>query len=261
MFARIKAIVLSHLIRQRRDFNRICEIIIWPVFDLFIWGFMSVWIMRGTGDMNAASIPLYGIFFWQVVFAQASQGISLHMLDEFFGKNLTSLISSPLTVYEWLLGLMIMGVLRVCAVFMVGALFLKLFFGASIFLFGTLLLPLIMLMLLAGWAFGLLTGCLIFIWGNRASAFIWATWMFTAFCGVFGPLDVMPYWIQKIGMCLPMTYPIMIAQQYLVHGTVVPDLMYTGFVLNVLWFCGALLAFFLLFTRAKYYGLNRLQEE
>ncbi len=258
---RIRALMMRYLIILKRDINRVCDIAGWPVFDILIWGFISVWMARDSALQDTALIPLYGMFFWQAVFNQTHMGISVSVMDELYGRNLSSLAACPLTLPEWLCALMLMGILRMLAVLIIGACALNLFFGASAMALGWSLLPIIVLFILSGWSLGCSTGALMLVWGHQATAFIWATWVFTAFSGVFSPIDLLPSWMQVISAGIPMSYPIQVLHYYLAHHTIAWELVRTGLLVNSVYLLASVALFISMFKRAQWYGLSRLETE
>src|SRR5579871_873391 len=127
--SRIWALMIRYLIILKREFTRIGDVSVWPIFDMIIWGFISVWLAHDAPNPQTVLIPLLGIFFWQAVFMQASMGISVSIFDELFGRNLSSLSASPLRLWEFITALMLMGIVRMCITFACGAVVLKLLFN------------------------------------------------------------------------------------------------------------------------------------
>ncbi len=189
---RIWAVMLRHLYMQFRDTMRIFDITFWPVLDITLWGFVGFGVQSMAPTyVPLVFIPLLGAFFWQIVL-RGSVDLTMGFLEELWSKNLANIAGSPLLFSEWIMGLMLLGCVRIGMVLLLGSLVLWALFGCTIFIFGWLLIPIFLLLLLSGWTLSHGT-VLIMRWGLRIQNFAWAIgWAFTAFCGVFYSTDVLP---------------------------------------------------------------------
>ena len=77
---RIFALLLRQLYLYRRSLIRSLEIVYWPVMELLVWGFLSVYVgrLRGGGALAIAFL-LGGMILWDV-FYRAQQAISVSFL-------------------------------------------------------------------------------------------------------------------------------------------------------------------------------------
>ena len=64
---RIKALLLRHLYLYQRSFPRLMDLFYWPILELLLWGFLSLYLQKlQVGGFNAVTL------YWEVL----SSGIS-----------------------------------------------------------------------------------------------------------------------------------------------------------------------------------------
>src|SRR3972149_4027107 len=113
---RIWAIVLRHLYPYRFNYSRMSELILWPFFEMLLIGFFGVYFARASSFGGLIlSILLGAILLWQIFF-RIQQGISVSFLMELWSRNLTNIFVSPISVAEYLAGLMIVGLVKIAIV-------------------------------------------------------------------------------------------------------------------------------------------------
>lgn len=251
--------IYRYFLMQMHDINRIFEVTIWPIQDVLFMGFIAVWMQKGAGAASqSALIPLVGVFFWQIV-VRAHMDMATCVMEEFWNRNLANLFSSPLRLTEWLCALVLFSAARVAAALSLCAVIVWTFYHYNVLVFGWWLCPLIMLFLCSGLITGLVAAGLIMRWGQRMAVFAWMAWLLTPFCGAFNPISILPSGMQMIGKVLPMTYPFMCVQQFVMTGTMSVSTLYLSFVINGIYLIGAWLFFGFMFNRAKVRGLAQLE--
>src|SRR3989344_6490225 len=118
--SRIIAIILKNWYSFRRDFFRIFDIFWWPSFMLFIWGLLSVYLTQNSvGGPNFVTILLGGVILWNT-FDHATRDVSRTFIEEVWDRNLANFFSSPLTLTEYLVGILAIAIVKI----IVGALFM-----------------------------------------------------------------------------------------------------------------------------------------
>ena len=151
---RIVAMIMRHLYLFPRTLERWSESIYWPVIDLILWGLTSRWVeSAGTEVPQLALIVLTGVVFWQVVW-RANYEISVNLLEEFWNQNMVNLFATPLSVWEWSVGLVVLGLLKNLLTLVVGAGAVWLLYRLNIFAVGWMILPFLFSLLISGWFMG-----------------------------------------------------------------------------------------------------------
>ena len=117
---RIIAMIMRHLYLFPRTLERWAEAIYWPVLDLVLWGLTSHWVESSGSEVpQLALIVLTGVVFWQVVW-RANYEISVNLLEEFWNQNLVNLFATPLSVWEWSVSLVVLGLIKNVLTLVVG---------------------------------------------------------------------------------------------------------------------------------------------
>lgn len=256
---RIWALIIRYYFIQVRNINRAFELSLWPILDIMMLGFITVWIQNSDSTLSTtAAIPLFGAFFWQIMIRTQSE-FSVSLLEEQASKNLVNLFSTPLLFGEWICALVIFSILRLIVLFALGSTVIWLLYNLSIFNFGWWLLPIIILLVMSGWMIGCFTASLIMRYGQRMAAFTWASWIFTPFCGAFSPVTILPPWMYWIAKLLPMTYTFQAIQEHITTGTITPSLLITSYLINSLYLIGGMIFFNHMFIASKRSSLARLE--
>jgi ABC-2 type transport system permease protein len=229
------------------------------VLDLILWGLTSRWVESAGRDVPyLALIVLTGVVFWQVVW-RANYEISVNLLEEFWNQNMVNLFATPLSVWEWSVGLVVLGLLKNVITLLVGAGAVWLLYKLNIFAVGWLILPFLFSLLISGWFMGFAASGVIIYYGRRLQSIAWmAGFALAPFSAVYYPVDVLPRWAQIIASALPMTY-VFEGMRKVLRGAPMPieDLL-ISFGLNILYLSLTILFFGWMFERSRDRGLGRL---
>ncbi|MDR5695528.1 MAG: ABC transporter permease [Armatimonadota bacterium] len=204
---RIAGLLLRHLYLYRRSLTRMLEVAYWPVMDLLVWGFVSLYIAQVPAKLP----PVIGFFlgamiFWDI-FYRAQQAIAISFLEDVWARNLINLFITPLSVGEFLTATMILGILKVTVTSLLLVVLALSLYHFNLFHLGLSLIPLVANLILTGWWVGILTTGLILRFGQGAESLAWAlAFLFQPFSAVFYPLSVLPPLVQVVGWYLPTTH-------------------------------------------------------
>ena len=203
---RIFALLQRQLFLYRRSLIRSLEIVYWPLMDLLVWGFLSVYVTTLRGGAAAVAFLLGGMILWDLFF-RAQQAISVSFLEDVWTRNLINVFVSPVSTAEFLCSTMLLGVMKVAVIgVMLGALAFA-FYAFNIFHYGLSLLPLVLNLIAAAWGMGIITTALILRFGQGAEVLAWAVaFLFQPFSAVFYPVAVLPPPVQRIAWLLPTTH-------------------------------------------------------
>ncbi|HZZ98540.1 MAG TPA: ABC transporter permease [Candidatus Saccharimonadia bacterium] len=252
-------IVLRHMFVFRRNLDRLTDSLYWPVMDIVLWGLTSKWETTNSTAKNLTLIVLTGLVFWQIVW-RANYEISVNLLEEFWNQNLVNLFSTPLTLGEWMAGMILVSIFKMILTVIVGIGFVWLFYSLNIFSVGWMFLPFMVSLMMSGWFMGFLGASIIIYWGQKVQTIAWTTgFLFAPFSAVYYPLSVLPGWIQRIGLALPMTYVFEGMRSILTTGTMPIDMLFKSFALNILYLILAMLLFSFMFEKSRAKGFSRLE--
>lgn len=259
-FYRIKAIVYKNIYNEFSNIIRLADSLYWPVIDIALWGLSSVWFQKHQTEVpNAVLVILTGLVFWQVI-NRVNNEISLTMMEEVWSKSLINLFSTPLTLYEWLCGALITGLIKTIFVLLFGSFIVWLFYSLNIFTIGWIIIPFAFSLILFGWTIGLIGSSLIVYWGQKMSSIPWMMlFLFAPFSAVFYPLNVLPLWMKIIAKALPGAYIFEGMRKTLLNPEIMPlNDLFISLLLNFIYLFFAIILFNYMFKKSKAKGLARL---
>src|SRR3990167_6496181 len=110
---RIGAMILRYLYLHKRSVPRTFEIIFWPVMELFLWGFVTLYIQRvAGGDLSRIIVFLInGLIFWDILY-RSQQAVSISIIEDIWTQNIVNLLISPLKIWEWMVSTFIYGFMK-----------------------------------------------------------------------------------------------------------------------------------------------------
>src|SRR3979409_2426876 len=109
---RVGAMVLRYLYLLRSSWTRLLELIYWPAVQLFVWGFLQLYITQNAGFFaRAGGLFIAAVLMWDILF-RGQLGFSISFLEEMWSRNLSNLMISPLRPIEFVSALMIMSIVR-----------------------------------------------------------------------------------------------------------------------------------------------------
>lgn len=253
------AICVRHLLLMFRDINRILNIFYWPVINIIIYGLMGIWFDASTQSGNYVLIFLAAAVFWENVLLKLMTQIAYNLIDEMFDKNLVNLFTTTLTLTEWMGASILISLINALITFVFSFLVVLLLFKVNLFNIGWYLLPFSLSLILSGIAFGFFLCGLALALGKRSIDLVYYIgWIFSPFCAVYYPLDLLPSWLQIFSKMLPMTYIFEGIRAVLGNGVISNADIYTSFILNIFYLIFSLMFFNYMFTRSKINGLANL---
>lgn len=258
MWNRIGALLLRYLYLYRRSLARAMEIFFWPVMDLLVWGFVTVYLQQVAAPKPVLFL-LGAVIFWDV-FYRSQQAITLSLSEEIWVRNLLNVFISPVRIPEIVLATCLLGLIRALASAAVLGVLAYVFYAFNIGLLGPALFLYLASLLLFGWAVGMCTMAVILRFGHAAEALIWGTpFLLQPFSAAFYPVSVLPPWMQAIAKALPSTHVFEGMRATLLTGRAELAPLVPAFALNVVYLAlaGAFFGWMLTRVREKGY-LGRL---
>jgi ABC-2 type transport system permease protein len=204
---RIGALVLRYTFLYTRSLPRVAEMFFWPVMDLLVWGFITMYLMRLQNRLPATVTFLMGsMIFWDILY-RAQQAVTISFLEDIWARNLLNIFVAPIRMSEFIAATYVVGFVKILITVAVLASLAGLFYSWNLFQMGFALIPLFANLLLMGWAVGMVTTALIMRWGQSAEALAWGIpFLIQPVCAVFYPLNVLPAWLRPISLCIPATH-------------------------------------------------------
>lgn len=257
-FNRIWAIILRHLLLTTRSADKISNVFYWPLINIVLWGVTGVWLQETSKAPNLALTLLTCLVLWQIVIrvnVETAKGV----LEELLSHNLVNIFSTPITFWQWLSALLILGILNMAVVTLSGSFIVYLFYGINIFNIGLIIIPVMLLLLISGWSIGLIICASLINFGLNAQDFLYMlVWAFAPFSAVYYPLSVMPPLVRSIAKALPMSY-VFESVRIIISQNIIPTkMLIISLLLNILYFTLSCLLFYFAFKKSLNKGLARL---
>ncbi len=207
-FTRIAAMFQRYVLLHRRSLIRAFDICFWPVMDLLIWGFVTLYLQTITsGPVAQLIVFLIGTMIAWDIHYRGQQAVTISLMEEIWTRNVVNILICPIRLWEWITASFLYGALKVSVVTILLSLLAKGLYAFSIVRVGWVFIPLAANLLLFGWAIGLFTAGVLLRFGYAAEALIWGVpFLLQPFSCVFYPVSSLPTWAQVIARCLPSTY-------------------------------------------------------
>ncbi len=231
---RIGAVVLRHLYLMRTSWPRVFELMYWPTIQMVLWGFITRFFLEHSSYVaQATGVLIAAVLLWDVLF-RGQLGFSLSFLEEIWSRNLGNLAVSPLTPAEFLLSLTVMSLIRTLVGVLPAAGLAIVFYEFSIFTLGLPLVAFFTLLLVFGWAIGMMVSALVLRVGQGAESVAWlAIFLLAPVSAIYYPVAVLPGWLQPLSWLLP-TAPVFEGMRaILIDGTVRLDLLAHALVVDL----------------------------
>lgn len=252
---RIKGIIIQNLFQLRHSLEDLVDAFFWPSLDVIIWGFMTTYFTQLKGPIAGVVVFLMGgLILWNIVW-RAQQDISVSLLKNAWSKNLLNLFSSPLTIWEFIVATMALGVVKIILTLLFVSAIAFLFYSFNLFSLGFFLLPFFISLIAFAWAIGMFITGLIIRFGMRIQVFAWSLIvLFQPVSAVFYPVSILPSFLQKIAWFLPTAHIFEGMRQVLKNGTISNEHLIWAFALNIVYLIFSSWFFAFMFEKAREAG-------
>lgn len=252
---RLYGLLLRHLYLMRSSWTRVFDLVYWPVLQMIVWGFITVFLQNNSSwVLRAGGILIGAVLLWDVL-VRGQFGMTISLLEEMWSRNLANLFVSPLRPLEFAASLMAMSLLR-SAIGVLPAAFLAIpLFAYSIFDLGLPLVAFWTVLVAFSWAVGLLIASALLRFGLAAESYAWASiFILSPITGVYYPVATLPGWLQPISWALPPTHVFEGLRALVIDNVWRGDLMLAALLLDVVYIAGATTLFLFAFRRAREEG-------
>ncbi len=220
---RVLAVVQRQFYLIRGSVARVLPLFIWVAVDIVLWGFITKYLNSvSASGMNFVPVLLGAVLMWDF-FTRVMQGVTMAFFEDVWSRNFLNFFASPLSVSEYVCGLVISSILT-SAVGLVVMLGLGIaVFGLPVFDYGAALVPFLLILFLFGIAIGIVGCTLVMRFGPAAEWFIWPIpALLSPFASVFYPLSTLPAWMQEVAKLLPPSY-VFEGMRAIIAGKSVPE--------------------------------------
>jgi ABC-2 type transport system permease protein len=230
--------------------------IYWPVIDILIWGITGQWLGGAAGNSVMVSL-LSGLILWNVIWRSQSE-ISRNLIDELWNNNLVNLFSTPLSLKEWLLGVILLSVGKTVFTMLILSVVVALLYSVNIYAIGWWLIPFFVCAVMTGWWVGFISAGIVIRHGQKVQTVVWTLpGILLPFSVVFFPLANLPSFLHPISYLLPSTYIFESMRALLYTQTIDPKFIAISFGLNIIYLILSIIWFLKSFKWSLNLGLSR----
>ena len=251
----IRALMRKYGYIWTRNTFRTLDVFLWPVLDLLVFGFLTVYMMKVGSAVPAQIIFLIAaIIFWNVLY-RAQQVVTTMFLDDVWSRNLINIFTAPIRPTEYIAAAYLMGMVQATVILLMLGGMAALFYSFNLlslgFQFGIQFVNLIVM----GWWMGLLVIGLILRFGPKAEATAWALpFIVQPISAVFYPVSVLPPWLQPVAMSMPSTYVFESMRQIIKTGHMDAHYVWCSLALNAVYMILSAVVFKLFYEQARKKG-------
>lgn len=253
---RVAAIIRRQAYETYRNFDRLIDIVYWPVISLVVWGFLSLYVSQNTyPGSGVVSFILGAVILWGL-FYSFQRDMAMGFLDELWARNLLNLFVTPLSIWEYVLGLTIVNTVKVTIAFAASSSIAFIFYHFNIFSLSLQFVPFLLPLLIFGLALGFFITAIILRYTTKIQTLAWSlAGLIEPVSCVYYPLATLPHSLQVVAWLLPTTHIFEGMRRILTGGEFPWQHWWWGVWLSVGYFGLAVLFFAWIFEVTKRRGL------
>src|SRR5215468_10521217 len=129
---------------------RVLPLFAWVAIDIVLWGFITRYL-NSVAHAQVDFVPalLGAVLLWDFL-SRVMQGVSTTFLEDVWSRNFLNLFASPLSISEYVAGLVTSSILTSLVVLNVMLALAYAAFGLSYLVYGVLLVPFLLVLFLFG---------------------------------------------------------------------------------------------------------------
>ena len=255
MLRRVAAVLLRHAYETRHNLDRLTDAIYWPVLDVIMWVFFTSYLRQGDRlHASATNILLGGLILWGL-FRSFQRDLAVGFLAEIWSRNIVNLFASPLTVTEYIVGLVVVNFIKAAIGMLCAIGVARLGWSGSLLNALPSMLPFIAILVLFALAVGVAVTGLIFRYTTRVQTLAYgiAGLLMPLSC-VFYPVAALPGMLRPLALALPTTHAFEGMRQILSGGGVSMLHLWSGLGLTGIYFTLAVKSFRTVYEAARRRG-------
>jgi ABC-2 type transport system permease protein len=258
---RVNAVIARHVYESRRNFDRVVDTLWWPVLDIVMWGFFSIYLTHGKGLQPSFISMMLGAAILWTMFYSFQRDMAVAFIDDLWCRNLINLFSTPLMLSEYMAGIIVVCILKVMIGLTAASAIAWAAYSFDVLPWLPKFIPYIANLLIFSLAVGIAITGMIFRYSTKIQALAWgfAGLLMPVSC-IFYPISSLPKWLQDIAWMMPMAHSFEGMRQVLAGKGFSPLHFWWGAGLNVAYFAMAIVFFGWIFEKARSKGLLVKQE-
>lgn len=250
---RIYGSIFRYWLYLTHNIERAVDMFYWPIMDLLLWGLASQYFMHSQGVNQLVFSVVTCLLLWMII-NRTQYEIGINLLAEMWEGNLANIFVSPITFIEWIIATHIISVIKTTISFVFASVCAIWLYQANIFEIGWYLIPILAILSLNGWLYGNLVSVLLFLFGTKMQAMVWALVALTSpFSSIYYPVSSLPVWGQQVAKFIPASYVFENARRLISDGYVVWSELWFALALSL----GYLIISYILLVRSFRHSLQR----
>lgn len=204
----IRALTLHYLYSIKRNKGRLIDILVWPVFEIIMFGYLGLYLQGKTESLKKITTLFLGnLVYWHIL-ARTSTEVSSQFFDDLLSRNLQNIIAAPVTIRDIIISLGLGGIIKMFVSFTIMWLSILFVFRFSILQFPVDQTMIVLsLLILQGLSVGLFVSSFAFLLGPKAVVLTWViTGLLQPFSCVFYPRSVLPAPLKLVSYFVPSSY-------------------------------------------------------
>src|SRR6187200_865016 len=140
-FSPTAAVVLRQYYLLRGSPGRVLPLFAWVAIDILLWGFMTRYLNSiASPGFNFVPALLGAVLLWDF-FSRVMHGVTMAFLEDVWSRNFLNLFASPLSLSEYLTGLVLTAIATSVIGLIVMLILATTIFGLSFFGIGLMIIP------------------------------------------------------------------------------------------------------------------------
>jgi ABC-2 type transport system permease protein len=236
----VRALLLRYLLLLRRDPTRVVDTFYWPLVDIVMWGFLTLFVAaRGIELPNAMAVFLGAVILWNLFF-RCSQDVSVSFLDDMWARSLVTIFATALSMTDFVAAVMLLGVVKVTLTLVFMAVVAWLLYAFDVFTLGWALLPFFANLVMLGWTVGLVCMAVVLRFGGRWAIVAWSLpILLMPVSSVFWPESVLPSVLRAAAQAVPANHVFEGMRAVLIEGRFDWGRLAAATALNLVYLAGA----------------------
>src|SRR5260221_11433833 len=195
----IAGIVLRQIYLMRGSPVRLFPMVTWVAIDIVLWGFITRYLNTVSGSgMDFVPTLLGGVLLWDFC-TRIMQGVATAFLEDVWSRNFLNLFASPLSISEYITGLVITSVLTSTLGIIVMLLLATGIFHLQFFSMGLPLMAFLTVLFVFGISLGIFGTAIVLRLGPACDWLLWPLAAFLLpFAAWFYPLAALPPWVRSL---------------------------------------------------------------
>lgn len=259
---RIYALVARHVSIYLRSIPRIMDIFFWPVFDLLILGFLSIYLSSlNISSINIITMLIGGAILWQIV-DRSQNAFSTYFLEDVWYRNFLNIFITPLKMSEFFIAGAILALFRIIVVSVILFTISFFLYKFNVFELGIALVPFLINLFLFGFSLAIFINAIIIRFGSSAQVLAFGMAILVQpISAVYYPVFALPEVMRYVSFALPSTYVFESIREIASGGAPNIEYFWIALSLNVIYLILTAWFFIKMFSKVKRLGkLLKIQD-